>query len=104
VNVFPYWLIAFVDQQPAGCVQVHYGVPIARIDTLCLSDILTRTLRTKVAFKLGAACIDLARTTGAQFVTASINERDYPLFGRFLTKRFGARRIRDGALYVTQVA
>ena len=100
----PYWLIAEYDGKAVGCMQVCPGVPIARIEFLCVPTSLPRMLKARVVKAIVLQGVATCKELKAQFVTGIIHD-GMEGFGRVMARRGGYKWFRgDCYLFPTKVA
>lgn len=71
-HVYPYWIVATKDDEPIGCVQIGYSLPIARMEFLSFVPGLpyhTRALAVKALLSLAMLTL---KGTGAQVVAGCL--------------------------------
>lgn len=71
-QVYPYWMVATKDDEPIGCVQICYSLPIARMEFLSFVPGLpyrTRALAVKALLSLATLTL---KETGAQAVAGCL--------------------------------
>ena len=71
-RVYPHWLVAISRGKFAGCLQICYGIPVARLELLAFAQgtsFQVRCLAVKALLSLGALT---AKKAGASMVTGCI--------------------------------
>ncbi len=71
-RVYPYWLMAELHGELIGAVQISHGIPVARVETLCLSEKLTQRERAVCVRQILVAAMVTLRSTGAQAFTSLV--------------------------------
>ena len=69
------WLMAFWRGEIVGVVQVHFGLPVGRLETLTMSETLGVVQRGVVLLSLVEYGSNLLRSAGSQGLFASIPKR-----------------------------
>lgn len=88
-------LIGYVGDEPAGCVRIRWFAGFAKVERLA---VLPRFRRTRLAFRLIQAAIDLGRAKGYTHFYGHAADDVAPLW-----ERFGfVRRAGDGIRYLTE--
>jgi len=72
-KVFPHWLIATVDDDVIGCLQVMPSKPIAYCEMLCVTEKVSFKLRAIAMLKLMQQGIATAYHGGASYVACNID-------------------------------
>ena len=71
-RVYPYWLVAELKGDIVGAVQISHGIPVARVETLCMSDKLSHRERAICARQILVVAMITLRSSGAQAVTSLV--------------------------------
>lgn len=71
-KVYPYWLVAELNGDIVGAVQISHGMPVARVETLCMSDKLSHRERAICARQILMAAMITLRSGGAQAITSLV--------------------------------
>lgn len=100
-DIEPYWLVALVNGQILGCVQMCPGKPIARMEMLAVDEDLAPRLRAVLVKELILSAMAGLKISGCQAISALINF-DMKPFKRFLKKR-GAVVLTSGNLMIRRV-
>ena len=69
---FPYWLVAELDSEPVGCVQMCPSLPFAFLEFLCVLPSLRHRDKAIVARDICNEARRLCRSHGAQFVSLTV--------------------------------
>jgi len=72
-KVFPHWLIATVDDDVIGCLQVMPSKPIAYCEMLCVTEKVSFKLRAIAMLKLMQQGLATAYHGGASYVACNID-------------------------------
>lgn len=100
VNIAPYWLLAEANHRPIGAIQVCAGVPVGRIELLCLPRELPKRLRIQAIIMLLGTALETCRRVGCQFVSGWIDgPRDW---GHLNPERYGWVKWFEGTAYITR--
>ncbi len=71
-RVYPYWLVAELKGDIVGAVQISHGIPVARIETLCMSEKLSHRERAICTRQILVVAMITLRSSGAQAVTSLV--------------------------------
>ena len=66
------WLVAEVDGKLQGAIQVYFGTPVARLESLVVDQSLDGMVKARLVRDLGAAAIALCKQLGAGAVRAFV--------------------------------
>lgn len=72
-RVAPYWLVALLDDEIVGALQMLYGYPLARIDFLWIDPALGRRERALVTRDITDFAIVMLHAGGCEIVASSID-------------------------------
>ncbi len=71
-RVYPYWLVAELNHKIVGAVQISHGIPVARVETLCMDEKLSHRERAICARQILMAAMITLRSSGAQAITSLV--------------------------------
>jgi hypothetical protein len=75
-RVHPYWLLGEVNGTPKATLMVNPGVPIGRMEFLCLSPHVSQQEKAILCRDLSYAGLESCRQMGAQVVMSNIDTGD----------------------------
>jgi hypothetical protein len=101
-NIYPYWLVAVVDEEIQGCIQVCPSLPIGRIEILSIKKDITHTPRARIVKMLVSAATVTLKEFGAQ-AASSIIPHEMKSYKRVLKKHFGAVNIGTGSEFAKRL-
>ncbi len=73
-------LIGYVGGEPAGCLRIRYFADFAKVERLAIRKEFRKT---RLAFKIAKAAIELCRTKGYRRIYAHAQKRLLNFFSRF---------------------
>ncbi len=97
-QIFPFWLVAIVEDEIVGCLQVCPSRPIGRLEFLYTVPELSHKMRGLVVWQLVVTGRETLKLEGAQLVSAMI-PFELKSYKRLL-KRRGATTALSGNLMV----
>ncbi len=98
----PGWLVAKDKNKVIGCLQVHIGKPIGRVEMLATSISLSDLKRAQVAWRLIVAASAVLNMNGSQYASMMILFKNKH-FKRLLKKR-GAWTIGQGNIMIGKIS
>ena len=87
---YPWWLIADVEGVPTGCLQVCPGIPLGRLEFLCVPTATPHVIKAKVVRALLLHGLAACRAHGAQFVTGMLHT-GLEGYARIIERRGGVK-------------
>ena len=90
-KIEPSWVVAEIDGEIAGAIMIGFGVPIGRIEMMCLSSSIKRKDRAKCATLLFQAAKGALSRMGSEIAMALISD---------CNKQFQTLCIKHGAVPV----
>lgn len=71
-RVYPYWLVAELEGRIIGALQISHGIPVGRVETLCMADGLSHRERAICTRQILLAAMVILRSSGAQAFTSLV--------------------------------
>jgi hypothetical protein len=96
-DIEPFWAVAELDERVIGCLQIHQGKPIGRLEMLAVDEELAPRQRALVVRNLIWLGILALRSGGSSAVSALIAFEDRA-FKHQVKKHFGAEVTLSGNL------
>ena len=100
-KVFPHWLIATVDDDVIGCLQVMPSKPIAYCEMLCVKPGVSFKLRAIAIRKLILQGIATAYHGGASYVACNVDYANDKFVG--VIEKLNVRRMCERTLFVKRL-
>lgn len=99
-EVYPHWLVAKLNGEIVGCLQVLAGKPIGRAEMLGTSTKFKDIKRAQIAWRLIVSALALLKASGAQYISMMILFENKH-FKRLVKKR-GAWTIGQGNIMIAR--
>ena len=100
-SIGAHWLLACAPD-PVGCICIQPGLPIARMEILCVDPLLPKRLRARVARDLCYFAMNIAESLGAQCISSVVNVDTSPGWAKVVERR-GAVPWDRGMLYLKRL-
>ena len=101
-DIYPYWLVAEIDGEIVGCINVALSNPIGILDQMAVDFSLNSHAKGKVVRALIIQGLGTLKAAGA---SASVSMIPFELksFKRVLKKHFGSVVVNQGNIILTRV-
>ena len=97
----PFWLVAFLGMEPVGCINVHQGHPIGRMEYLIVNPHLAKRQKAILSRDLCYAGIAVPKQGGSQMLATYINDTD--IGWKHVIERRHSIPMDHGTLYMRKV-